>query len=234
MALAHIFMNEALRPWFCSGLTHLLGSGDPQQPPFFAPAPQPGALPPSRPVAGATKQTTTRPHHKPPVPPPAPVPSSKPTPPTQTAGPTEPQWQELTKRIDRRSLAVWTYWELGQDLLGEASETRRCFLRQLIQTMRLPKGNIAFWPLAVLHKGQMHGNVHWFWRGVSRYGAEQVFCFGEPATALLDAEEGRKAWNLLAPSVTVLRLPAVDELAQMPGIRFMDHLLELMQAHKAL
>lgn len=232
-------MNESLRPWSSSGLTHFLGSGDAQQAPFFAKAAQPARSPASRPDAGPKSQTTTRPQSRPSSPPaPKPQPArsaeTKPSAPFQAPCPAEPQWQELTKRIDRRSIAIWTYWELGQDLLGEASETRRRFLRQLIQTMRLPKGNIAFWPLAVLHQGQLQGNAHWFWRGVSRYGAEQVFCFGTPATDLLDGEEGRKAWHLLAPSVSILRLPAVDELAQMPGVDFMDHLLKLMQAHKAL
>lgn len=146
----------------------------------------------------------------------------------------DPQWQQLARRITGRSLAIWTYWELGRDLLGDPSPQRRNFLRQLIQTMRLPKGNIAFWPLAVPQGAELAPDVHCFWRGVSRYMAEQVFCFGPEARTALESAEASKAKQLYAPTASITFLPAVDSLAQQPAVGFMEHLLQLMQAHRAL
>lgn len=91
--------------------------------------------------------------------------SARPTPErSRTAGPTDilPDtwplpWRQVWAKT-KPSPLVWTYPELGSDLLGQSGlhgAPRSEFLRNLIGSLRLPKGSSAFWPLHfALQEGQ--------------------------------------------------------------------------------
>lgn len=57
-------------------------------------------------------------------------------------------WQSLYHKT-RPAPLVWTYQELGQDLLGEGNPQRSSLLKSLIQSLRLQKGTSTFWPLSL-------------------------------------------------------------------------------------
>ncbi len=57
-------------------------------------------------------------------------------------------WQALARRATSAPL-VWTYPELGLDLLGQGSKERSAYLKKLISELALPRGTSAFWPLTL-------------------------------------------------------------------------------------
>lgn len=233
-------MNESLRPWLNLGLLHVLGRAPcrfeaavlaQEEDPSFQPVRNPSPTSPSTPCPSLADDREKA------VPCPVPEQDTFSQPPPAAAAISNmkhPGWTRLAASIQRRSFVVWTYWELGQDLLGKASGVRRSFLKQLIQAMRLPKGNIAFWPLALPLDAGFELDLEWFWRGVSRYSAEQVCCFGDDARQHLASQDGARFQNTFSPTLTVHYFPSVETLAAMPGQEFMEHLLLLMQIHQAL
>ena len=57
-----------------------------------------------------------------------------------------PLWQSVLSRT-RPAPLVWTYAELGNDLVRQSSRERSELLRNLISRLRLPRGSSAFWPV---------------------------------------------------------------------------------------
>jgi hypothetical protein len=57
-------------------------------------------------------------------------------------------WRALLEKT-RPAPLVWTYEELGNDLLGNASAERSRCLRALLADLSLPRGSSAFWPLSL-------------------------------------------------------------------------------------
>lgn len=53
------------------------------------------------------------------------------------------------KGAPQRAPLVWTYPELGLDLLSQGNPVRSRFFRGLLQNLALPKGGNAFWPCAL-------------------------------------------------------------------------------------
>lgn len=74
---------------------------------------------------------------------------------------------------------VWTYPELGQDLLGQGDSLRRGLLAGLIKELAFPKGWITFWPVS---GPDGHFQRALFTRGVERLSAELVLFFGEASS----------------------------------------------------
>ena len=110
-----------------------------------------------------------------------------------------PVWAERLAAT-RRGLIVWTYADLGQDLLGVQSEglaARRAFLGQLLKDMNNPAGTHTFWPVS-LPQGQAGQvgpdipflpNADAFWSGLAKLGARAVVALGDPAVQALDLPE---------------------------------------------
>ena len=114
------------------------------------------------------------------------------------SGTLPPIWAERLAAT-RRGLIVWTYAELGQDLLGVQSEglaARRAFLGQLLKDMNNPAGTHTFWPVTLPQDPGQSGaqpsgapfvsNADAFWTGVGKLGARAVVALGEPAVQALD------------------------------------------------
>ncbi len=96
-------------------------------------------------------------------------------------------WQELLQKTAPAPV-VWTYWNLGEDLTGNASDERRAFLRKILGDLALPKGTNAFWPAAMsLQNGQEPmAHTQAFWSGVQMLKARAVVVMGQPATKALE------------------------------------------------
>jgi hypothetical protein len=57
-------------------------------------------------------------------------------------------WQTLLTRTEPAPL-VWTYAELGEDLIGFGNKARSACLRRIIGALQLPKGSSSFWPVCL-------------------------------------------------------------------------------------
>ena len=118
------------------------------------------------------------------------------------SGSLPPIWAERLAAT-RRGLIVWTYADLGQDLLGVQSEglaARRAFLGQLLKDMNNPAGTHTFWPVSLpqgqaVQAGQVAPggpsvpNADAFWAGMGKLGARAVVAMGAPAVQALDLPE---------------------------------------------
>lgn len=113
------------------------------------------------------------------------------------SGTLPPIWAERLAAT-RRGLIVWTYAELGQDLLGVQSEAlaaRRAFLGQLLKDMNNPAGTHTFWPVMLpqalpAQSGESFvPNADAFWSGMTKLGARAVVAMGEAAVQALDLPE---------------------------------------------
>lgn len=62
------------------------------------------------------------------------------------------EWRTLLARTSPAPL-VWSYAELGEDLMGSGNKERSASLRKLIGSLQLPRGSSAFWPLRLPEKG---------------------------------------------------------------------------------
>lgn len=217
MALARIFMNESLRPWHSGGLLHLLGPDDARRVEQESPTREQDAVEatvPSTDVGSndATLQNNSESVH-------STIPSGNET---------DAVWRRLEDIAPRRCQVIWTYWELGNDMAASPNVQRRMFLQNLIQLMRLPKGSIGFWPMAVPASGELTPSVERFWSGVKRHGALKVCCFGETASECL---KGSSPDSGQPPGASLHHFPDIDELAGLPGYQFMPHLLHLFRVH---
>lgn len=57
-------------------------------------------------------------------------------------------WQNMTRFL-KIAPVLWTYAELGQDLLGQGDPQRSALLKHLISALAFPKGGSAFWPFSL-------------------------------------------------------------------------------------
>lgn len=57
-----------------------------------------------------------------------------------------PVWQEWGQKLGS-SLVIWTYFELGDDLLNPSLE-RRALMQRILGSLQHPKGTHAFWPMS--------------------------------------------------------------------------------------
>ncbi|MCA1944467.1 MAG: hypothetical protein LDL30_04170 [Desulfovibrio sp.] len=83
---------------------------------------------------------------------------------------------------------VWTYFQLGQDMLQQPHAGRRQLLRELLQALRWPPGSVVFWPLAVPVDGRHEVNIGLFWRGLRVLGSKTVCCFGSACRSIFARE----------------------------------------------
>jgi hypothetical protein len=157
---------------------------------------------------------------------PAPARPSEPQSPVEAEAPAEPPvsgashldgsaywpapWDGFWRKVARPSATVWTYFNLGLDMLGlEAgaapSAQRRTLFRTLIRGLGWPPGSITFWPMAApaavgaaapasqrTRRPAASGRAvvpapaaepDLFWRGVAEIEARFVLCFGARALA---------------------------------------------------
>ncbi len=213
MAVATIALREDLRPWSHAGVSHLLvdevieawlaqaESHSPEQKPHQPPQPYQKTHSPQAPqvdtaracnvCSAPTTQLRGRgasPPHTP-APPQACSPAKVSSLPL-TADSREPThwpaaWQDAWQKLSPPMPVVWTYWSLGADMGGAPSAQRATLLRQIIGSLHLPKGTIAFWPVAMPAAAQdttsLIADPGLFLAGIKRLNPEQIITFGSKA-----------------------------------------------------
>lgn len=96
-----------------------------------------------------------------------------------------PILQQLQSKVIAPCFSVWTYWELGEDLLGTPSQERRSALAGLMRELAWPKGSITFWPVAVPLEGGLRPFAADFRQAVNRIKPKLIIVFGKQAFSTL-------------------------------------------------
>ncbi len=155
---------------------------------------------------------------------------------TQRAAPHFPaeqwpaHWQERL-RLTKPARVIWTYWNLGHDLSGEASDARRTLLRKILTDLKHPAGTHAFWPLAMPNPAAsvsgLEAHVPIFWSGVEQLGARVVVVLGaDAAQALNFAVQNVPFTQIKHQGRPIILGKDMDELIEKPQVydRMMTYL----------
>ncbi len=94
------------------------------------------------------------------------------------------QWQDRLHRT-KAARVLWTYWNLGNDLCGQASPERRALLQQILRDLKHPVGTHSFWPIALPEQGVLTPNIPAFWEGAEHLGARVLIVLGDDAAEAL-------------------------------------------------
>lgn len=119
-------------------------------------------------------------------------------------------WQELLARSGRASV-VWTYFGLGDDMVGNPSgqATRSAFLRRLLKDLGHPRGSHGFWPMAL--GGVARPDL--FFAGAASMGARGAVLFGSQAASGLGLAGARPLLRMSAGGLLIQILWDLDALA---------------------
>lgn len=229
MAVAPVSLGPSLRAWSLAGVSHVLleGSVSALHANLAArPSSLPGTPPASR--AGGPSGEPAFPGAASPASPPIqdakpPSPMSRPLGfasfadlPKDPAAWPEP-WAGWFAKISGAPV-LWTYHELGADLVGVGrSPARSAFFKELIAELRMPKGSSVFWPSAMpsLEDGSLRASPAVFAAGLSRLSPQIVAVFGERAMndIGLSAHGGYFGQTMVDGKLLVL-LPELDDFLQ--------------------
>lgn len=91
------------------------------------------------------------------------------------------EWQKLLARTPAAPV-LWSYDELGLDLVGKGSPERSACLRTIIGRLSLPKGSSAFWPYSLPDAGgSLRINLNAYHFGLSRLHPSVIVLLGMDA-----------------------------------------------------
>ncbi len=120
---------------------------------------------------------------------------------------------------------LWTYHELGTDLLGAGSPERSTFFKSLIGDLRLPRGSSVFWPSAMPPTNQnaparLEANPAVYAAGVRRLNPQVMVVFGDKAIEDMGlAGRVKKFRQEMVEGRLLLALPDIEELLRQPRQR---------------
>ncbi|MDR2161322.1 MAG: hypothetical protein LBO77_04185 [Desulfovibrio sp.] len=107
-----------------------------------------------------------------------------------------PAWRKALAAA-RAAPLLWTYAELGQDLLGGGNRERSEGLREIIGKLRLAKGSSVFLPLTfeddwpgLLLRASAPPDAVFFRQGLAQVNPKAVIFFGEHSLRLCDLPLG--------------------------------------------
>jgi len=86
-------------------------------------------------------------------------------------------WQRVLARVPATASIVWTYAELGDDLLGEPNKLRGQLWRRIIAALRLPPGTVGFVPFALPSGQDTRVDFSAFTQALNRIGPGLVVAF---------------------------------------------------------
>ena len=86
-------------------------------------------------------------------------------------------WQRVLARVPATASIVWTYAELGNDLLGAPNKQRGQLWRRVIAALRLPSGTVGFVPFALPAGQTTQIDFHGFTQALNRIGPGLVVAF---------------------------------------------------------
>ncbi len=98
-----------------------------------------------------------------------------------------PQDWQARFHATKPARVIWTYWNLGHDLCGEASDARRHLLRKILAELKHPAGTHSFWPMALPQENsaELVPNIPVFWSGVRLLDARVLIILGDAAAKAL-------------------------------------------------
>ncbi|MEF3698342.1 hypothetical protein [Desulfolutivibrio sp.] len=128
-------------------------------------------------------------------------------------------WCEFFSKVPPTAFLFFTYYDLGKDLAGLGNSDRRTFWRRFIPFFHLPKGSIAFWPLAIFSQSTYQVQISDFFKTIAFFTPSLVACFGD------DCEQSIKQTLPLQniPRPKLLFFPHIELLFQST-----DHELSLI------
>lgn len=132
-------------------------------------------------------------------------------------------WQKIFAKVKPAPI-VWTYPELGQDLLLQGDLRRSTVLKELIQSLHLKKGSSAFWPASLpdsygegkpdAGSGTAPGELDIFCAGLDFLGAKYLIVLG--SDSLRDTAYARLTLKPFTGQIhngrLILPLPSFDLL----------------------
>ncbi|MCC8194951.1 MAG: hypothetical protein LIP28_09935 [Deltaproteobacteria bacterium] len=133
-------------------------------------------------------------------------------------------WADWFARISPAPV-LWSYHELGADLLGPVrSSDRSDFFKKLIGELQLPKGSSVFWPsampLAAKDGGELAADAVIFSAGIRRLKPQVVVVFGERALEDIGLSGSIRPFRQeLIEGKLVLGLPEIAALLRNSGQR---------------
>lgn len=167
-------VSEQLRPWYESGLEHLLVPGSDRWARPFTQARSPRQaqtkVPPSRPKRFASTRQAAQ-HQSP----------AQEEERQKGPNPLSSLWTDYWNKAAKNPKVIFTYYELGQDLSGGADPQRRVFLKKFLTRLSWPAGTTTFWPVGAFHDNIIHVDADLFWRGAVKLMAGYLACFGQRA-----------------------------------------------------
>lgn len=126
--------------------------------------------------------------------------------------PPEP-WLSLWSKLALQPCPLlWTYFELGPDLLSSGPNQRRDLFSKICQHLDIPGEWIVFWPLSEQYSQGIRPRVDIFWQGVNRIKPSYLVIFGQKAMRLLYPEQAGQYGFYLQSSPSVLYLPGPEEM----------------------
>ena len=125
-------------------------------------------------------------------------------------------WQDIFAKI-RPGKLVWTYPELGADLLGlklAGQDDRRKFFQNLFQNvLQYPPGTHTFWPYCLDPAQKEPVNMDLFWSGVRALGGRVVLSLGAEASQAIFNKTALYTNNRI-DGFMGFTLPTIDALQQ--------------------
>lgn len=97
----------------------------------------------------------------------------------------EEPWQRVLARVPSTASIVWTYAELGNDLLGAPDKQRGQLWRRVIAALRLPPGTVGFVPFALLAGQDTRVDFDGFTQAMGRIGPGLIVAFIAESETLL-------------------------------------------------
>ncbi|WP_027183806.1 hypothetical protein [Desulfovibrio inopinatus] len=88
-------------------------------------------------------------------------------------------WDRYTALLPERPRVIWTYWELGLDLLGKGDPRRGALWRNLRSMVQWPPGFLGFWPLSALQGGTLEAAPQKFLSGIESINPRYILVFGK-------------------------------------------------------
>ncbi len=128
--------------------------------------------------------------------------------------------QQLYAKVCTPCFSVWTYWELGEDLLLTPSQKRRTCLAALMRQLGWPKGSITFWPVAIPTENSVSPFVSLFWQTLAQIQPKLIVVFGRQAYSCLAPQKPYKLFHcegtapMLVPVPDLAGLDVGNELSK--------------------
>lgn len=142
-------------------------------------------------------------------------------------------WQSMFAKTRPASI-LWTYAELGQDLLGSGSKARSLCLRDIIGKLQLPKGTSTFWPPTLNINENEPGfehdptpckmynslEAHIFKQGLQELRPKVVVILGARTMELAELQLSLKMpyTNEVRQGIMFVLLPDISTLLTNPGL----------------